>query len=122
MNSLIYIFISAFISAVIGTVIGWSIQSFGVKGRFTRLNINDDGSVWLLFECKKRFGKFDWRKQTELDDYLKKYFKGLKEVTVVRNELNEMSISMTLEKKKDEQFILPLEEQEKYLNNLCKNC
>lgn len=91
------------------------------KGRFTRLDITDDGSVWLEFDFKKRFGKISNNYKSELTELLKKEFKGAVEVKVTRNRPNEMMIFMKLEKKEDEPFILWLEDQEKYLTNLCGN-
>lgn len=91
------------------------------KGRFTRLDINDDGSVWLEFDFKKRFGKISNNYKSELTELLKKDFKGLTEIKVTRIRPNEMVICMKLEKKKDEPFILWLEDQEELLTNLCGN-
>lgn len=110
-----------FIGTVLGAAIGWNIQSFKRKGRFTRLDITDDGKVWLEFDFKKRLGKVGDSYKGELTALLKKDFKGLTEVTVTRNRPNEMIICMLLEKKEDEPFILFLEDQEKALTYLCSN-
>lgn len=109
------------VGTVIGAVIGWNIQSFKRKGRFTRLDITDDGKVWLEFDFKKRFGKISDNYKGELTELLKEDFKGLTEVNVTRNKPNELMICMKLEKEKDEPFILWLEDQEKCLTNLCGN-
>ena len=91
------------------------------RGKFTRLDITDDGKVWLEFDFKKRFGKISNNATEEITNYLKRYFKGLTEVKVTRNRPNEMVICMKLEKMEDEPFILMLEEQEELLTNLCGN-
>lgn len=109
------------IGIVIGAVIGWNYNHLTKKGKFTRLDINDDGSVWLEFDYKKRFGNIGDNYKSELTGLLKEDFKGLTEVNVTRNRSNEMMICMKIEKKKDEPFILWLEEQEKCLTNLCGN-
>ena len=91
------------------------------RGKFTRLDITDDGKVWLEFDFKKRFGKISNNVIEEITKDLKESFKGLTDVKVTRNRPNEMMIFMKLEKEKDELFILMLEEQEKCLTNLCGN-
>ena len=109
------------IGTVIGAAIGWNIQSFKRKGRFTRLDVNDDGSIWLEFDYKKQFGKINLNVKSELAEYLKKECKGMTEVVITLKRPNELMICMKFEKIDAEPFIIWLEEQEECLTNLCKN-
>lgn len=109
------------IGTIIGAVIGWNFQSFKRKGRFTRLDVNDDGSIWLEFDYKNRFGKISNKAKTELTNYLKENFKGLVEVNVTIKRPRELMICMKVAKVNDEPIIIWLEDQEKALTYLCSN-
>lgn len=90
------------------------------KGKFTRLDISDDNTVYLQFDYKFWFKQPDGSKRFEIIDYLKRYFKGLQTVNVG---YNDKSISIFLEIKKvdGEPFVLWLDEQAEALSRLCKN-
>ena len=89
------------------------------KGKFTKLNLDDNGGIWLQFEYKKRFGKISGNAQSEITEYLKEDCKGLTEVSVTRNKPNELLICMKFEEINDERFSLSLDEQEEALTYLC---
>lgn len=111
-----------FIGSVVGAAIGWNWNHLTSKGKFTRLDINDDGTVLLEFDYKKRFGKIGNNATEEITKELKEAFKGAVEVTTIQNESNKLMIVFKLKKEKDdERFILLLEEQEECLTNLCRN-
>lgn len=108
------------IGTVIGAIIGWNYQPFKSKGSFTRLDITDDGKVYLEFDFKKRFGKIDGHAKSELTEVLKEDNKGLTQVLVTITRPNELMICMKYEKIGDEPFSMWLEEQRECLTYLCK--
>lgn len=90
------------------------------KGKFTNLDVNDDGSICLEFVYHKRFGKISDNCFKEIADYLRSYCKGLTEVTVIKDDRpNELMICMKFEKVNDEPLGFLLDKQEEALTSLC---
>lgn len=92
------------------------------KGKFTRLDLCKDGTVYLEFDYKKLFTKVNYKAKSELEDYLSKHFKGLKDVKVT---LRDKRIMIFLHIGYfEEEGVLPVlwfEDQEESLSQLCSN-
>lgn len=91
------------------------------KGKFTNLDVNDDGSICLEFVYHKRFGKISDNCFKEIADDLRSDCKGLTEVTVIKDIPNELKIHMKFEKVNDEPLGFLLDKQEDALTSLCNN-
>lgn len=112
------------LGTVIGAVIGWNFPSFknNGKGKFERIDIEDDG-IWLGFVYQKRFTDISQNAKEEIEEYLKKNFKGLTSVCVKKMNSKKIYIAMKIEKIKDDSTpaIIWLEDQEKTLTYYCSN-
>ena len=91
------------------------------KGKFTNLDINDDGSIYFEFVYHKRFGKISDNCFKGITDDLRSDCKGLTEVTVIKDRPNELKIYMKFEKVNDEPLGFLLDKQEEALTSLCNN-
>ena len=121
---ILVILLNTVIFAVIGAVIGLIFSSFKNKGKgkFERIDIEDDG-FWLGFVYQKRFTDISPNAKEEIEEYLKKTFKGLTSVCVKKMNSKKIYISMKIEKIKDDSTpaIIRLEDQEKALTFYCSN-
>lgn len=93
-----------------------------MKGKFTNLEVFDNGIVVLSFNYKTKFFKIKETAKRAIMEDLKAAFRGLKEITIIQNDEKEIDILMTLEKPNDDETLkLELDVQAKLLANLIKH-
>ena len=110
------------ISTVICAAIVWNYKLIKCKGKFTRLDVANDGVVHLEFDYKNRFFGVSMDAKAEIEKNIREDFKGLKDVRVNLTNNKEITIVLIIERVDgDKSITLMLDEQAECLTNVCNN-
>lgn len=90
------------------------------KGKYTRVEVNDDGTITLLFHYQGRTKGLKNEDFSKLENYLKKEFKGFVGFDTIMVLAKEVFLDIRIERVDNEPISFNLEEQEEPMTYLVK--